>query len=366
MSKTTHSITSAQLAKLLDGNLVGKEDLLLAGVATLENAKEGDISFFHIGIGAAAASQKYRALVQSTKASLIISTEKISDREDLTWILCEQPSLAFQKAIELFCQTPETKPYTGLHPTAIVDPTALLGENVTLGPYAVIGPRVTIGSNSYIGPHCTLGSDVKVGENCLFHPNVVVRENCQIGNRVILQPGCVVGSCGFGYDTKAGKHHKLEQLGNVVIEDDVEVGAGSCIDRARFQTTRLGKGTKVDNLVMIAHGVNIGPDNLIVAQAGVAGSSKTGRWVVIGGQAGVAGHLELADGVMVAAQSGVTKNLSAGTYGGTPAQPIKNWHRDQAYTHMIPKLKEELKSLQEQIKALEALIPSHFTQEKGL
>jgi UDP-3-O-[3-hydroxymyristoyl] glucosamine N-acyltransferase len=224
---------------------------------------------------------------------------------------------------------------------------------VTLGPYVVIGPRASIGTGTYIGPHCIIGSDVTLGSDCLLHPGVVIRESCVLGQRVILQPSVVLGSCGFGYDTKAGKHTKLEQLGNVIVEDDVEIGAGSCIDRARFQTTRIGRGTKIDNLVMIAHGVTIGADNLIVAQAGIAGSSKTGRWVVLGGQVGVAGHLELSDGVMVAAQSGVSKSLSAGTYGGTPAQPIKDWHKDQAYTHMIPKLKEEIKSLQERLTALE-------------
>jgi UDP-3-O-[3-hydroxymyristoyl] glucosamine N-acyltransferase len=353
MNKTAQSITSHELAKHLAGQLVGNPDLVLRGVATLESAKEGDISFFNVGIGAAAASQKYRALVERTRGSLIIASEKISEREDLCWILCDQPSLAFQKAIELFCPSPQTRPYQGIHPTAVVDSTAILGENVTLGPYVVIGPRASIGTGTYIGPHCIIGSDVTLGSDCLLHPGVVIRESCVLGQRVILQPSVVLGSCGFGYDTKAGKHTKLEQLGNVIVEDDVEIGAGSCIDRARFQTTRIGRGTKIDNLVMIAHGVTIGADNLIVAQAGIAGSSKTGRWVVLGGQVGVAGHLELSDGVMVAAQSGVSKSLSAGTYGGTPAQPIKDWHKDQAYTHMIPKLKEEIKSLQERLTALE-------------
>lgn len=355
MDKSPLNLTSQELATLLKGTLVGRNDLVLKGVADLSSAKEGDICFFHIGIGAATASQKYRTQLEHTKGSLIIANEKISEREDLTWILCEQPSLAFQQAIEIFCPSPNARPYSGIHPSAIVDSSAHIGENVTLGPYVVIGPNCVIGSNTYIGPLCCLSSDVKVGSDCFIHPQVTIRESCTLGNRVILQPGVVVGSCGFGYDTKQGKHTKLEQLGTVVIEDDVEIGAGTCIDRARFQTTRIGSGTKVDNLVMIAHGVQIGKDNLIVAQAGIAGSSRTGRWVVLGGQVGVAGHLNLADGVMVAAQSGVSKNLATGTYGGTPAKPIKDWHRDQAYTHAIPKLKEQLKSLEKQIQELEAL-----------
>lgn len=345
MDKSSQTITSKDLAKALNGVLIGKDDLFLKGVADLNSAQEGDISFFH--------NEKYRSQLQRTQASLVITAQRVTDREDLTWILCEQPSLAFQKAIEMFCPAPNTRPYLGIHPTAIIDPTATLGKDVTLGPYVVVGPGSIIGDRSYLSPHCVLGSQVQVGVDCYFHPSVVVRESSVIGNRVILQPNVVIGSCGFGYDTKAGKHTKLEQLGHVVIEDDVEIGAGSTIDRARFQITRIGAGTKIDNLVMIAHGVTLGKDNLIVAQAGLAGSTKTGRWVVIGGQAGVAGHIELSDGVMVAAQSGVSKNLSSGTYGGMPAQPIKDWHRDQAHVHMIGKLKEQIKAIEHKLQEIE-------------
>lgn len=352
MTSYARSFTTLELANKLHASLHGREDLLICAVSDIENATPEDVSFFH--------NEKYQHLLAKTKAGAIIAKAPLPGLEHLTWIIHENPSLAFQQAIELFCPNLDTKPYRGIHPTAIVDPSATVELDVTLAPHVVIGPRCSIGQGTYIGPGSILSADVAIAENCLIHPGVIIRESCTIGARVILQPGVIIGSCGFGYNTIAGTHNKLQHVGRVVIEEDVEIGAGSCIDRARFKETRIRRGSKIDNLVMIAHGVEVGEDNLLVAQVGIAGSTKTGRWVVLGGQVGVAGHLTIEDGTQVAAQAGVTKNLSKGIYGGSPACPIRKWHEGQAHLHTIPALKEKLAQLQLQLQALEKQFGSNL------
>ncbi|HXF29348.1 MAG TPA: UDP-3-O-(3-hydroxymyristoyl)glucosamine N-acyltransferase, partial [Chlamydiales bacterium] len=195
---------------------------------------------------------------------------------------------------------------------------------------------------------------VIIGENCTIHANVVIREGCHIGNRVVIQPGAIIGSCGFGFTTDAnGVHTKLNQLGNVIVEDDVEIGANTTIDRSRFQSTRIGKGTKIDNLVQIGHGVKLGPYNLIIGQTGIAGSTETGSHVVLAGQVGVNGHIKLADGVMVAARSGVTKSLlKPGKYGGMPAIPLHEHNKIAVLQNNIERYVEELKELRKQLEEL--------------
>ena len=204
-------------------------------------------------------------------------------------------------------------------------------------------------ANAYIGPFTTIGQD------CTIHPHVTIRERCQIGNRVILQPGAVIGSCGFGYSTdKMGNHTKLEQMGIVAIEDDVEIGANTTIDRSRFKVTKIGCGTKIDNLVQIGHGVSIGKSNLIVAQVGFSGSSSTGNWVVVGGQSGFVGHVSIADGVMIAAKSGISKSITKkGQFGGNPAVPLEEHQRTAVYLRNIKRYIDKIQALEERLSHLE-------------
>lgn len=338
-------LTCKELAKRIGATVVGDETVLLEGIADLQTATAKDVSFFY--------NEKYRLALKSSKAAAVIGLAADKEAFSGTWLVHLNPSMAFQKAIELFCSKLDTTPYKGIDPSAVIDKSASVDKSATVGPHTVIGPRSCVGARSYVGPGVVIGADVVIGEDCLIHANVTIRESCSLGHRVILQPGAIIGSCGFGYATEDGKHYKLEQMGNVVIEDDVEIGANSCIDRARFKSTLIRRGSKIDNLVMIAHGVEVGEDNMIVAQAGIAGSSKTGRWVVLGGQVGVAGHLNIASQAQVAAQSGITKNLAAGVYGGTPAKPLREWHELQAHLGSIAKLKTKLKELEERLRSLE-------------
>lgn len=214
----------------------------------------------------------------------------------------------------------------------------------------MIGPDTFVGAGAYIGPYTTIGS------SCIIHPRVVIREECIVGNRVIIQPGAVIGSCGFGYMTdKSGKHVKLNQAGNVIIANDVEIGANTTIDRSRIKSTMVGEGTKIDNLVQLGHGVKIGAHNIIVAQTGIAGSTTTGRHVVLAGQVAVAGHLHLSDGVTVAGKSGVTKSLATGKYGGSPAIDLNEYNRNQVLLRNIEKYIDQLKSLAIRIDSIIAI-----------
>ena len=252
---------------------------------------------------------------------------------------------------------PESKSLAteGIHPTAVIHPSAKIGSDVLIGPYAVIDKETTVGDRTQVGAGCFIGPYTHIGEDCLLHAHVTVREKCFIGNRVIIQPGAVIGSCGFGYTTdKQGKHAKLNQVGGVKIEDDVEIGANTAIDRSRFKMTVIGRGTKIDNLVQIGHGASIGPDNLIVAQVGIAGSVETGRHVVLAGQCGLSGHTKLGNGVIVTAQSGVSKSLPAGgKYGGSPTMPLAEHQRVEVHLRNIEKYVKQIKSHEARLAKLE-------------
>jgi UDP-3-O-[3-hydroxymyristoyl] glucosamine N-acyltransferase len=266
------------------------------------------------------------------------------------------PSEAFQKTLEAFHgSTQELTGFTGIHPTAVIHESCKIGKQVTIGPYAVIDKEVHVGDGTFIGAGCYVGPYTKIGIECILHPHVIIREKCFIGNRVILQPGAIIGSCGFGYLTnKQGQHTKLNQVGTVTVEDDAEIGANTTIDRARFKTTRIGKGSKLDNLIQIAHGVNIGEHNIFAAQTGIAGSTSTGKWVMIGGQVAIAGHLKIGDRVVLAGRSGVTKSLfESGEYSGIPATPRHEHNRVSIYLRNIANYVTHIKDLQKRIEHLE-------------
>lgn len=218
----------------------------------------------------------------------------------------------------------------------------------------MIDENVKVGKGTFIGAGVYVGPDTLIGHSCLIHPRVVIREGCHIGHHVVIQPGAVIGSCGFGYTTdRQGRHIKLNQVGNVFIEDHVEIGANTTIDRARFKHTYISQGSKIDNLVQLGHGVSIGAHNIIVAQTGIAGSTSTGRHVVLAGQVAVAGHLNLSDEVTVAGKSGVTKSLSSGKYGGIPAVPLQEYNRNQVFLRNIEQYVKQLKDLSKRIQILE-------------
>lgn len=349
-----NTFTLEELAKLTNCRLIGKPDKMISNVADLESATEDDASFFalppHHG------SARYEQMMRRSKAGVIFIDFKTEPFEGRNFLISDNPSRAFQILVEqLFKEAQELTGFEGQHPTAVVHPSAKIGAEVTIGPYAVIDKNVSIGDKTTIGAAVFIGPNCKVGKDCILHPHVTIRERCIIGDRVIIQPSAVIGSCGFGYTPdKQGKHIKLNQVGTVTIEDDVEIGANTTIDRSRFKTTLIKRGTKIDNLVQIGHGVEVGEDNLIISQSGIAGSSKTGRHVILAGRSAVGGHLVLEDGVMVAALSGVSKSLKKGKYNGIPAIPVEDYNRNAVYLRNIEKIVNRLKAAEKRIEILES------------
>ena len=318
--------TLSALAELTQSTLIGNPDLYISGVEALDSACPGDATFL--------ANPRYRPLLKETKAGVICVDRHTEIEEGKNSLLSDDPSRTFQIIMEtLLIDSYNASGFTGIHPTAVIHPTADVGKEVSIGPYTVIDQGVKIGDHTRLDSFVSIGPGVVIGTHCHFHPHTTVREKCTIGNRVILQPGAVIGSCGFGFTTDAqGRHRKLEQLGTVVIEDDVEVGANTTIDRARFKKTQVLKGTKIDNLVQIGHNVHLGENNIVVSQTGIAGSVKTGRNVIFGGQAGVVGHIEISDFVMIATRGGVSKSIKeAGKYAGSPVMGLAESNRQQVH-----------------------------------
>jgi UDP-3-O-[3-hydroxymyristoyl] glucosamine N-acyltransferase len=333
------SYTLKELANLTHCQLIGNSDYEINDVSDLENATAEHASFL--------SNPRYLQAMKNSKAGVIFVDRNAQILDGINYLISDNPSKSFQKLIDhLYPQRAHPSGFKGIHPTAVIHPTAKIGIEVTIGPHAVIDEEVEIGNRTFIGAGAYIGPKVHLGEDCLIHPHVTIRENCLIGNRVIIQPGAVIGSCGFGYITEKGCHNKLNQVGSVEIEDDVEIGANTTIDRARFQSTKVGKGTKIDNLVQIGHAVHIGQHNIIVAQTGIAGSASTGKYVVLAGQVAIAGHLHLDDGVTIAGKSGVTKSLTAGKYGGIPAIKLEEYNRNQVFLRNIEKYVRRIEKLE--------------------
>jgi UDP-3-O-[3-hydroxymyristoyl] glucosamine N-acyltransferase len=347
------SFTLEELCKLTHAQLYGNPDLRIYGVDGLETATSKEASFL--------SNMRYRELLFKTHAGVICVGKDTPLVEGKNFLITENPSIAFQQIAEAFLRsTNHFTGFEGIHPTAVIHETASIGKHVQIGPYTVIDQGAVIGDYTQIGPFVSVGPGVSIGTHCQLFTHSTVRERCSLGHRVILQPGAVIGSCGFGYVTDSnGCHTKLEQLGTVVIEDDVEIGANTTIDRARFKQTRIGRGSKIDNLVQIGHNVSLGEHNIIVSQTGIAGSSKTGRNVVMGGQAGVVGHVEIADFVMIATRGGVSKSINkTGKYAGSPVVPLVDHNKQQVHSR---KLTEHVKKIEELEKRLSALETLHQT-----
>lgn len=348
------SFTLAELAKHTGAKPKGDKSYQVNGVADLKSATPSDISFLasspHTPL-----PPKYTSLLSTTNAGIVCISEDADAAAHRNYLISSNPSHTFQEIVKLFVQKRATSGFVGVHETAVIHETATIGKGVTVGPYAVIDAQATVGDGSVITAHVFIGTGSVIGKACLIHPHATVRECCELGDRVILQPGAVVGSCGFGYLTdKEGKHAKLEQLGNVILEDDVEIGANTTIDRARFKTTRVRQGTKIDNLVQIAHNVELGPHNLLAAQTGIAGTVKTGRSVVMGGQAGVVGHVEIGDFVMIATRGGVSKPISkSGKYAGAPVMSLTDHNKTQVHLRKLEGYVKKLAELEKRLAALE-------------
>jgi UDP-3-O-[3-hydroxymyristoyl] glucosamine N-acyltransferase len=342
------SFTLAELADLLHAELVGHSAHRISGANSIDKASSSEASFL--------ANPRYRSVLKDSLAGVICIDRQTPPLDGKNYLVSDDPSRTFQKIAELFLACQNKSAFIGIHPTAVIDSTATLGIDVTIGPYAVIDAHARIGDRTNIGAHCFIGAEVEIGINTTLHPGCIVRERCRLGNCVIIQSGVVIGSCGFGYTTdKNGCHHKLEQIGIVIIEDDVEIGANSTIDRSRFDATIIRQGTKIDNLVQIAHNVEIGAYNLIAAQTGIAGSTKTGHHVMMGGQTGILGHVTVDDFTMIASRGGVSKSLKSGKYRGSPAIPIYEYNRQEIHVRHLEKYVERIKELEKKIADLEKL-----------
>lgn len=333
-----------ELAALLGGKVIGDEEALVSSLGTLDEATEGQITFL--------ANPKYAAKVSTTRATAVIVSYG-AERYGRNVIEVKNPYLAFAKLLSLF----HVKPIVpkGVMSGSFIGEDVALGEGITVYPGAYVGDGVKLGNGTVLHPGVVLYDGVEVGENTILHANVTVREGCRIGSRVIVHSGVVIGSDGFGYAPDGKGYQKIPQIGVVVIEDDVEIGACTTIDRAALGLTLIRKGTKIDNLVQIAHNCVIGENCIIVSQTGISGSTKLGEHVTIGGQVGIVGHLEIGDNVMVGAKSGVHNSIPAGQIlSGYPAFPHKEWLKAASSFPKLPELRKAVNALEKKVQELEA------------
>lgn len=340
------------IARMLDAEVVGDGDVEVFKTAKIEEARDGELTFL--------ANPKYRKFVETTAASVILVSEtfdvgNVQRTRPLTYLRVQDPYLSFFRILQTLTPPAEELP-KGIHPTAVIAKTASIGSNPSIGARVVIGERCKIGANTRIHPGTVIGDDVVVGDEALLYANVTVRERCKVGDCVIVHSGTVIGSDGFGFAPRRdGTYEKIPQLGIVVIEDDVEIGANSSIDRATLGETRIKRGAKLDNLIQVAHNVMIGENTVIAAQTGISGSTKIGNNCVIGGQVGFVGHIEIADRVTIGAQSGISKSITkpGGTYFGYPAKELMKALRMEGALRQLPGVLESLRALEERILDLE-------------
>lgn len=348
-------MTIREIAEWLGGEIVGvniesKPDI--DHVAKIEEATPGSLTFL--------ANPKYEKHLGTTNASVVLISRKldlnkVEGQASLIFIRVDDPYIAFLHVLKRL--TPTIDPFnSGIHPTAVISSTAVLGKKVSVGAYAVIGENVVVGSDTKIGEGCIIGLQVQIGADCILYPNVVVYHQCVLGNRVVLHSGAVIGSDGFGFAPRPdGTYEKIPQLGIVVIEDDVEIGANTTIDRAVMGDTRIHRGVKIDNLVQIAHNVVIGDHTVIAAQTGISGSTKIGKHCMIGGQVGLAGHIEIADHTVIMAQSGIHNNINepGKSFFGTPADEARKAQRAYIAIKMLPDMLREFTALKKKVIDLE-------------
>ena len=346
----THSGKSFSLGELgeyLGAAVKGDPGLRIHGIGPLENALPGQLSFI--------SHEKYLPFAAETRASALIVPPNLASI-DRPLLVCERAYLALARAAQLFASPPLL--VGDIHSTACLGENVQLGDDVRVGPLAQIGDEARIGRGTRIYGGAYLGSGVSVGDDCLIYPGVTVLDGCCIGNRVIIHSGTVIGADGFGFaQDEQGRHVKIPQAGIVQIDDDVEIGANCTIDRATFGRTWIQRGTKIDNLVMVAHNVVVGEHSIVVSQVGISGSTRVGKHVILAGQAGIVGHIEIGDGARVGAQSGVGHSVKAGEdVSGSPAFPHKEWLKSAVNLRRLPQMREELKNLAKRIAQLEEFL----------
>ncbi len=336
--------TLRELAEIVGGEIQGGADTKINGVAGIKEAKKGDITFL--------ANPKYESYIDVTRASAIIGPMDLVCSKPL--IRIDNPYLAFLKVLTLFAEEVSARFPRKVHESAVIDKSVVLGENIAIGPFCQVARNAKIGNGSTIVSSVYIGENVTIGEDCLIYPGVTIREGSEIGNRVILHPGVVIGADGFGFAKDGCLNQKIPQIGRVIIEDDVEIGANSTVDRATTGITRVCRGSKLDNLVQVAHNVTIGENSIIAAQAGISGSTELGRNVVLGGQAGLVGHIQIGDEAMVGAQAGVTKSIPPGMkVSGYPAREHARARKLYACLTKLPELLKRIRELEARIEELE-------------
>ncbi len=340
-------LTLKEIASAVDGRVAGDEGAAVRDVAPIEEASEGDITFV--------SDRRHLKLLGSTGATAVILRESDSPAADgagRNLILVKDPLRAFMRVMDILRPQPPVVP--GIHPRAEVSPKAAIGKDASIQAFTVVEEGAVIGDRTTLYPGVYIGRGARVGDDTVLHSGVRVREGCRIGSRVIIHCNSVVGSDGFGYARVESRYVKVPQRGIVRIEDDVEVGACVTIDRATIGSTVIGRGTKIDNLVQIAHNVKVGADSVIVAQAGVAGSARIGNRVQVAGQAGIAGHIEIGDGSTLGAKAGATNDIPQGSvYSGFPAIPHKEWLRASVVYGKLPELKKRIEELEKRLGRLE-------------
>ncbi len=339
----THTL--AEIAKAVSGAVRGDPTLRISGVSGVEEAGPTDITWL--------SHERFAGRLGASRAGAVLVPEQYG-ATPMPAILVADPSRAIITVLERFAP-PVRRPPAGVHASAIVSPSARLAPDAAVGPWVVIEAGATIGQRTVLHANVYIGADAVIGCDCELWPGVVVRERCTLGDRVTIHPNATIGADGFGYQFFDGKHNKIPQIGTVVIEDDVEIGANSAIDRAKFGATRIGRGTKIDNLVQVAHNVQIGPHCMIVAQCGIAGSARLGTGVVLGGQVGVRDHVVLHDGVQSAACACISKDIPPGTTViGAPAVEHEQWIRERGKLRRLARIADELQGLIERVERLEA------------
>lgn len=343
--KFTPSFTLGDLARELKCELRGDPQIIIRSLETIEKAAPGSLTFL--------SNPKYSRHLSHTRASAVIVDPKTETPLHLAALISPHPYLTFAHALSLFHPPAQSPPL--IDPLARISPSAIIEPNVSIGPFSSIGDRTRIRSGTIIHSHVSIYPDVEIGESCIIHSHAVVREGCRLGNRVILQNHAVIGSDGFGYAKEpSGTWFKIPQTGRVIIEDDVEIGAGSTVDRATIGETVIGPGSKIDNLVQVGHGSSVGRDTLLCAQVGLAGSTEVGNGVILGGQVGAAGHLKIGDRVVATAQTGIPHSVDEGKIiSGYPAIDNRDWLKSSAVFAQLPELQREVRRLKERISQLE-------------
>jgi UDP-3-O-[3-hydroxymyristoyl] glucosamine N-acyltransferase len=343
----TGAIPLREISQVVGGEIIGDPETAISGVSSLEEARPGDLVYVE--------ADRLRKIALQSKAAAFVVKRPLSE-VGRPQIIVSQPNYALALIVERFF-IPRYAP-RGIAQQIVRDADVEIGPEVSIWPFVTLGARARIGARVTLYPGVFIGEDASVGDDSILYPNVTVRERCAVGRRVIIHSGAVIGSDGFGFVEHEGRHQKVPQIGSVVIEDDVELGANVAVDRATFGETVIKRGTKVDNLVHIAHNVTVGEDSILIAQVGIAGSTRLGSHVVVGGQAGIVGHLKIGDRVMIAAQSGVARDLDEGlVVSGSPAIPRDQWTKTQAVLPRLPELRARIREMEKRLGKIEARLP---------